>query len=790
MDIPEGASEYASIPSKDHPYTLRNNFEQYRDRGGFQWVDATPPEMSVTSKQDQISCMTRIGMPVGMPHMGVYIGPPPTVHGSLDELIDVVCKWIMGALETGRLWCPPGCDRYGRIRPGVWSSHSTMKISDVSETLDLVQSLNFTPLTVSTVHAAMESQSDVCGTTFNSMYPFPRTTTPSTSLFGTSHNNSFVDMSPFEEEKTPDHASRSFLDEHVGFICAAHTSHSYEAGKARRVALDVVIRLLGYPTYVAVDVLRGREKAGEKDWLVFCVGQSTMVSRDTVSQICIQHRLLSLAGDPMFGLYISESKKTCVLCPSSGPLVKLCSNGVWADNANVHKSDRVKFLVAPIIDTSGPDFHRACLSGHYNYLPFVEHNAAIRTSISSAQIPQAVCLPWCPATAAVSPVNVFKPIVTTPTYARVMKYQEEEFDIASYLPGENVCILYYNMDFNYEDAIVVSKRYVELGGFSTLSTCRYLLPGSDYVPPVGSRLCSVVCQWWKAGCQKDCKHTKEYVENSGRRFSPFGKPTGVVTSRRLLASGEQTVRIRSYETFQEGNKLSTSHGQKGVASVLMPYEDMPICVTDSGEEMVPDIIMAVSSIVSRQTVGQIDEGVASLDRLRNPSLSCVIQPDERALPMEEVSVIDSRTGLPFSTIRGNSGDPVMTRTRGTVGYIRVFNQSQMTRDKAFTSHRSMTQNTLRTPIRRSKGGALAFGEMELQAAVAAGLVKCTEEVRRRGDDVQVHVCLTCQRLRLLHSCTNETDFAEVTLPYDTVVLDCINKIVHNIVFEYTLEPDV
>jgi hypothetical protein len=46
-------------------------------------------------------------------------------------------------------------------------------------------------------------------------------------------------MSPFEEEKEPDLEQREFIDEHVGFIC------SFEAGKYRRITVDVKVRLLG-----------------------------------------------------------------------------------------------------------------------------------------------------------------------------------------------------------------------------------------------------------------------------------------------------------------------------------------------------------------------------------------------------------------------------------------------------------------------------------------------------------------------------------------------------------------
>ncbi len=110
--------------------------------------------------------------------------------------------------------------------------------------------------------------------------------------------------------------------------------------------------------------------------------------------------------------------------------------------------------------------------------------------------------------------------------------------------------------------------------------------------------------------------------------------------------------------------------------------------------------------------------------------------------------------------------PNMVATEASLGYVRVCNQSQMTRERHFTSHRSMGRNTLRTPTRRSRGGALRDGEMEVQAMTASGLSACTEELRRRGDEVVVHLCTSCQCLRQLHSCTEEENFVEITIPYD------------------------
>lgn len=787
---------HAYIPSDIRKYTIRSNFVEYRDNGGARWIEADPPEMSVTSDTGEITCMTRLRSPMGMPFGGLYIGPEPVHHPSLGECMEAVGGWIAGAIDSGFLWCPPDSVRVERGGSGVWKQSGEELPLESSEALSSVERAGLTPLCVSTVHAALESDAVRNEPIFRGFYVYPRTTVPSTGLFGSSHNNSFVDMSPHEADKEPDPKSREFRPEHVGYICAPHTSHSYEAGRSRRVTEDVLVRMLNYKMYAAVQRISSREviEAGKpRDWTLFCCGQTCRVTLATVNQVCILHRLSSLSEDPGYGVYVREGLKLCVISVTSGTLTKKCSNGVWADNSNTYLSDRLQFSLKPRIDTSGPDFHRACLSGHYSYIPFVEYNAAVRTSISSAQITQAVTLPYCPATAAVSPCYTFKPIVTTPAYKRIMIRQEAELDLASYLPGENVCVLYHNLPLNYEDAVVISKRYAQNGGFSTISTCRYLLPATDYVPPVGSLLCSRLCKWWKSGCQTHCKHTVEYVENC-RTHNTSKRPTGVVVSRVIQKTGEQTVKVESHALYQAGDKVSTGHGQKGVGAKLVDYHDLPICTTNEGHSIIPDVVVAVGSIVSRQTVGQVYESGAGIERLKNPSIDDVVNPDEIRSTGEDVSVINPFTGETYETVAIDKENPdkgaFLKQTFATLGYVRMFNQSQMTRERHFTSHRSMTKNTLRTPVKRSRGGALKEGEMEIQATVAAGLVNCAGELRKRGDEVLVHVCKRCQRLRLLHSCTVPVEFAEVTLPYDVVVLDCVNKITYNCVFEYDIEPDV
>ena len=88
-----------------------------------------------------------------------------------------------------------------------------------------------------------------------------------------------------------------------------------------------------------------------------------------------------------------------------------------------------------------------------------------------------------------------------------------------------------------------------------------------------------------------------------------------------MNTGEQSVKVRSYQAFQPGNKLSAGHGRNCVCSRVVGYENMPVCHTRDGEKIVPDVIMAVASIARRQTVGQIYESGAGIEKLKYRQMS-------------------------------------------------------------------------------------------------------------------------------------------------------------------------
>ncbi|KAL4766725.1 hypothetical protein BDW60DRAFT_201920, partial [Aspergillus nidulans var. acristatus] len=505
---------------------------------------------------------------------------------------------------------------------------------------------------------------------------------------------------------------------------------------------------------------------------------------------CLQHRLRSLTGSTSFSLHISDDLRFINISISSGTLIKQTSSGYYADNVETHFSSRVPGGIRPVIDTKGKDQHRACFSAFFNLIPYISSDRAPRPLISSVQTPQAVCLVWCPGNAAVSPCYTFDPIVTTPLYERIRQdLNSDEATISCHLPGENVTCMFLNLEYNYEDAIMISKRYLDNGGFSTMSMCSYNLPQSEYIPPVGSTMCGVLSRWWKSPCQAHCTHKIEDLTD-GSTFTVGYKPTGVVHSVTHLGSGDINVRIKSYQQLQPGDKLSMGHGQKGIA-VPIEYEDMPVAYSPKHGYIVPDIVMAMSSVITRQTNGVLYEAAKSLSLLHeNSSIPSVVNACDIADVSDEFVAMSGVTGELYQTmIYDNNGNAKLEPTCVTVGFNRVMNQTQMSRERHQVSHVHVSKNTLRTPDGRARGGGVAWGEMEVQSTSSAGLQSCDCEIRERGDVIVGKWCQQCQRLGLLCTCTTEEYHVLAKASYDLVVVDCINAITQNGSFQYSLAPE-
>ncbi|PLW39405.1 hypothetical protein PCANC_14866 [Puccinia coronata f. sp. avenae] len=127
----------------------------------------------------------------------------------------------------GGLWYDPRYVTYVRLPNSTWAvdlAHMSMQESKVLDFL----SLSSMPLACYSGYAC-EEESNGRHNGVNQVYPLPEETTAGNGLLGTIHNNTAVDMAPWEPNNKPDLGARTYNVTNLGFICAAHTSHSTDA---------------------------------------------------------------------------------------------------------------------------------------------------------------------------------------------------------------------------------------------------------------------------------------------------------------------------------------------------------------------------------------------------------------------------------------------------------------------------------------------------------------------------------------------------------------------------------
>ena len=779
-----GGNEFSSNGAIARHLTLRNLCTSYRDSGGRGWMgNGKVPELDGSIEAGQMCRLREFGNSVGYPVSGTLVSYECQEHASPLEMYDRLAAQISEALRRGMLWCPPSTIVYTRLSDR-WASPESRLDGSASAVLDKVAGCCPAPLSAYSCHAFYEAQRTSSDSLFRRIFKYDSQVTPVTGVLGTLHNNTAVDMYVEEPAGMPDADARAFKLHFAGVICAGHTAHSQDAGISRRLACDVSVSLLGAPAVRELKrLLCGMDTSTGGPWTIFCMGNFCRTTRAQALGIWQKVRQASRSSPPSVTAYASEASKVLVLGVSTGTLLKLSSDGVWCTSQDLHGESLPHGQVRPKLDIEGVDQMRAQFSPYFGLIPFIGADRPPRPLMSSVQTQQAVCTPWSPGTAAVSPCYTFRPLVRTEMVNSIIEaIGSERSSVADEIPGFDACVCFANMAENYEDSVIVSRRFVDLGGFSSASLCSYLLPGDEYVPPSGTLLCSMQCRWWKSPCAPLCAHTRpQGDEPTGSRLSTGRTVTGRLLSSRITASGEVSVSVLSFAPLQTGDKLSTGHGQKGVSNIL-PAADMPFGITDGGVTVSFDIVMAISSITNRQTNGQVYEACAGVDALEQ----CSPQTSGRHRPRldRDVIICDGRTGDEMRTV---FGDDTVEVSRATYGFTRVFSQTQMVRERHHATHLVPGERSITAPTGRSRGGAVKLGEMEFQAMVSSGLTSCAAELLSRGNMVTCDVCVSCRRLSLTCQCDVPGDTVRVSMPHGTLVFDLTCAVTEGLGLEYDLE---
>jgi DNA-directed RNA polymerase subunit beta len=182
-----------------------------------------------------------------------------------------------------------------------------------------------------------------------------------------------------------------------------------------------------------------------------------------------------------------------------------------------------------------------------------------------------------------------------------------------------------------------------------------------------------------------------------------------------------------------GDKLGGRHGNKGVIARILPVEDMPF--TEDGEPV--DIIVNPLGVPSRMNIGQLFEthlGMAAAAlgmKVASPSFNGVAGNKieellkEAGLPEDgKQQLYDGRTGERF-------------RERTTVGVMYMIKLNHMVADKIHARSTGPYTMVTQQPLGgKAQNGGQRFGEMEVWALEAYGAANTLQEMLTiKSDDV-------------------------------------------------------
>jgi DNA-directed RNA polymerase subunit beta len=232
------------------------------------------------------------------------------------------------------------------------------------------------------------------------------------------------------------------------------------------------------------------------------------------------------------------------------------------------------------------------------------------------------------------------------------------------------------------------------------------------------------------------------VRDTSQRMSngKHGKVVGVkVFSRENgheLKSGvimQIQVFVAQMRKISVGDKLGGRHGNKGVIARILPPEDMPF--TEDGTPL--DIILNPLGVPSRMNVGQLFE--THLGMAARALGIKVASPSFNGVPVDKIEELLEEAGLPKDGKQqlydGRTGEAFKERT--TVGSMYMIKLNHMVADKIHARSTGPYTMVTQQPLGgKAQNGGQRFGEMEVWALEAYGAANTLQEMLTiKSDDV-------------------------------------------------------
>ncbi len=232
------------------------------------------------------------------------------------------------------------------------------------------------------------------------------------------------------------------------------------------------------------------------------------------------------------------------------------------------------------------------------------------------------------------------------------------------------------------------------------------------------------------------------VRDTSQRMSngKHGKVVGVKVFSRAngheLKAGvimQIQVFVAQMRKIAVGDKLGGRHGNKGVIARVLPQEDMPF--TADGQPV--DIVLNPLGVPSRMNIGQLFEthlGMAARALGIN-----VASPSFNGVPIAKIRELLKEAGLPEDGKQqlydGRTGEPFQEKT--TVGSMYMIKLNHMIVDKIHARSTGPYTMVTQQPLGgKAQNGGQRFGEMEVWALEAYGASNILQEMLTlKSDDV-------------------------------------------------------
>ncbi len=182
-----------------------------------------------------------------------------------------------------------------------------------------------------------------------------------------------------------------------------------------------------------------------------------------------------------------------------------------------------------------------------------------------------------------------------------------------------------------------------------------------------------------------------------------------------------------------GDKMAGRHGNKGVVSKIVPYEDMPYL--DDGTSV--DMVLNPLGVPSRMNIGQVLE--AHLGWAAAAAGQHVATPVFAGAKLDEIRDWLKKEGLPESgktrVWDGRTGEKIKQEV--TIGYVYMMKLSHLVDDKIHARSIGPYSLVTQQPLGgKAQFGGQRFGEMEVWALEAYGAAYTLQEILTfKSDDV-------------------------------------------------------